>query len=256
MTILSSTISGNTAEEDGGGVRVANNLTTIANSTIANNTATDGNGGGIAVRGFFFYENQQFYPADSNLNLFQSTISGNTAGGLGDGLYLYSPTPVPLRAGAAPEEGKNAAKEAEDKKANLAADAAADVRTASVGTITINGTIISANVGGEDIATDDSASVTADHSLFGGVGSNITVSGAGNQTGVNNPGLGALANNGGPTLTMALLTGSPALDAGPAAVDTFAGNTFDQRGAGHPRVVNGVVDIGAYELELIGLFTG
>jgi hypothetical protein len=57
-------------------------------------------------------------------------------------------------------------------------------------------------------------------------------------------------------MTMKLLTGSPALDAGPASVPSFAGNSFDQRGAGFPRVVNGRVDIGAYEAELEGLFTG
>ena len=36
----------------------------------------------------------------------------------------------------------------------------------------------------------------------------------GNQVGVADPGLGTLANNGGPTETIALLAGSPAIDAG------------------------------------------
>jgi hypothetical protein len=254
VTILNSTISGNTASSDGGGVAVANSVMTIANSTIANNTAAD-NGGGIAVHGFYLYTQG---PRDSTLNLIQTTISGNTAGALGDGLYLYAPITPPVRAGAnAPHDtGKNAAKEAEERKADLKAHATAGVGTASVGTVTITGTNISANVGGGAVATGDTAAVTADHSLFGGVGANVTVSGAGNQTGVNTPGLGPLADNGGPTLTMKLLTGSPALDAGPNPVESFTGNEFDQRGAGHPRVINGVVDIGAYEAELAALFTG
>ena len=66
------------------------------------------------------------------------------------------------------------------------------------------------------------------------------------------PLLGPLANNGGPTQTMALLPGSPAIDAGSNALAVDAnGNplTTDQRGAGFPRIVNGTVDIGAYEFS-------
>ena len=52
--------------------------------------------------------------------------------------------------------------------------------------------------------------------------------------------LGPLTNNGGPTLTHALLPGSPALDAGD---DSLTGT--DQRG--FPRRSGAQVDIGAYE---------
>jgi hypothetical protein len=55
--------------------------------------------------------------------------------------------------------------------------------------------------------------------------------------------LGPLANNGGPTLTMGLLAGSPALGAGSNPNEY----TNDQRGPGFPRVVNGSVDIGAFQ---------
>ncbi len=57
------------------------------------------------------------------------------------------------------------------------------------------------------------------------------------------PLLAPLANNGGRTLTHALLPGSPAIDAGNNA-HAWA---FDQRGPGFPRVVNGRADIGAFE---------
>ena len=64
-----------------------------------------------------------------------------------------------------------------------------------------------------------------------------------------NPLLAALANYGGPTQTYALLPGSPALDAGDnAAASALA---LDQRGAGFPRVVNGVVDMGALESPVL-----
>lgn len=60
--------------------------------------------------------------------------------------------------------------------------------------------------------------------------------------------LGPLQNNGGPTSTMALLAGSPAINAGdPAYIYPF---TEDQRGAGFNRIVAGRVDIGAFEVQL------
>jgi hypothetical protein len=53
--------------------------------------------------------------------------------------------------------------------------------------------------------------------------------------------LGPLQNNGGPTLTHALLAGSPAIDAGPTNSPPY----FDQRGA--PRPFGAADDIGAFE---------
>jgi hypothetical protein len=69
-----------------------------------------------------------------------------------------------------------------------------------------------------------------------------TVSGY-NLCGVNAPWLGPLANNGGPTQTMALLAGSPAIDAGANP----GGLATDQRGAGFTRTAGARTDIGAYE---------
>ena len=66
------------------------------------------------------------------------------------------------------------------------------------------------------------------------------------------PDLGPLQNNGGPTETMAIPMGSPAMGAAsvPLAVDptTQKPLAYDQRGPGYPRTVDGKVDIGAYEL--------
>ncbi len=47
---------------------------------------------------------------------------------------------------------------------------------------------------------------------------------------------------------MALLPGSPAIDAGNIALIP-GGVTTDQRGTGYPRIVNGTVDIGAFEYD-------
>jgi hypothetical protein len=59
------------------------------------------------------------------------------------------------------------------------------------------------------------------------------------------PQLGPLQDNGGLTQTMALLCGSPAIDAG----DNTDAPDFDQRGEGYPRIVNGIIDLGAYEVQ-------
>jgi hypothetical protein len=62
-----------------------------------------------------------------------------------------------------------------------------------------------------------------------------------------NPQLQPLANNGGPTLTHALLPTSPAIDAGHPTVF----EPFDQRGVPRPA---GASDIGAFELQTTSVF--
>ena len=69
------------------------------------------------------------------------------------------------------------------------------------------------------------------------------LSGPGSASGLD-PKLGPLANNGGPTLTLALLPGSPAIDAG----NTAAAPPTDQRGV--PRTYGQAADIGAFEYWL------
>lgn len=68
--------------------------------------------------------------------------------------------------------------------------------------------------------------------------------GAGDQIN-SNPRLdsGGLRNNGGPTQTIALLPGSPAIDRG----DNSKAPTTDQRGVIRPQPAGGLVDIGAFE---------
>jgi len=57
--------------------------------------------------------------------------------------------------------------------------------------------------------------------------------------------LGPLAYNGGTTATHKLMTFSPAIDAGSNA----GSESYDQRGAGFPRVIGSSADIGAFELN-------
>jgi hypothetical protein len=79
---------------------------------------------------------------------------------------------------------------------------------------------------------DDGCNLSSDGTcIFTNVGSLNSV----------DPKLGPLANNSGPTLTMALLAGSPAIDAG----DNAAAPPTDQRGIRRP--YGAAADIGAYE---------
>jgi hypothetical protein len=61
------------------------------------------------------------------------------------------------------------------------------------------------------------------------------------------PLLGALADNGGPTQTMALGAGSPAIDAN---TESCPPPLIDQRGVARPQGV--ACDIGAFELQPVG----
>jgi hypothetical protein len=59
--------------------------------------------------------------------------------------------------------------------------------------------------------------------------------------------LGPLQDNGGPTLTHALLPGSPAINAGDP--NFTPPPLYDQRGPGFDRIVKGRIDIGSFELQ-------
>lgn len=87
--------------------------------------------------------------------------------------------------------------------------------------------------------------VSAGHNLIGDSAGSSGF-GASDITGIANPLLGPLADNGGPTPTHALLAGSPALEAGDDTVLVAPHDlTTDQRG--QPRRMGYHVDIGAFE---------
>ena len=127
--------------------------------------------------------------------------------------------------------------------------------------VTLENTIIANNTAANGVGDttgaptpgpDVDGTVTSNgHNLIGNVTEATGFSGTGDLTGAN-PMLDSLADNGGPTKTMKLLTGSDAIDAGVAS-----GATFDQRGKSRtyddPGVPNEATsdgtDIGAFELQ-------
>jgi hypothetical protein len=117
--------------------------------------------------------------------------------------------------------------------------------SSSKATVTINNTIVADN-GAPDVSIF--GAITGSHNLIqdGSGGLSDTLTG--------DPKLGPLADNGGSTQTIALLSGSPAIDAGdksliPNDPNTGKQYTTDQRGAGFNRVVGKSVDIGAFEVQ-------
>ena len=200
LTVTNSTLSGNSADYFGGGILNYEGTLTVTNSTLSGNSA--GEGGGIDNAGGLWVAN--------------STLSRNSAqfgGGIENGGTL-TVTDSTLSGNSASSEGGGI-----------------DLVGA---TLTLANTIVAGNSAptGPDV---DGTVASLGYNLIGNSsgGSGFAAS---DLLGVS-PLLGPLQNNGGPTQTMALLPGSPAIDAGSNYL-VPSGITTDQRG--DPRDVNGV----------------
>ncbi len=119
-------------------------------------------------------------------------------------------------------------------------------------TVTIQDTILNAGASGENIYNDSGAVTSQGYNLSSDNGGGFLTA-TGDQINTN-PMLGPLQDNGGPTFTHALLSGSPAIDKGDPNFNPNDFNPpmlYDQRGPGFPRVVNNRIDIGAFEVQTI-----
>jgi hypothetical protein len=237
FSITNSTISGNSVgmDEQGGGIGIRDASGTIQGSTISGNT-TGGEGGGIAFQA-------------GNLTMINCTVANNHAG-YGGGLYL-----------ATYSEGTNTQKVSIQSctiAGNTATQGAGGIVNES-GTTTLKNTIVAQNKlqreGGTTIADlfnsssqeeEGGATITATYSLIQAPGTALSAGSNHNILG-QDPHLGALAFNGGPTQTMALLPGSHAINAGDP--NFRPPPSTDQRGPGFVRVFGGRIDIGAFELQ-------
>ena len=111
-------------------------------------------------------------------------------------------------------------------------------------TVSLANTILKSGTGG-NIANNSGTVTSLGYNLSNDNGGGY-LTGPGDQINTN-PLLGPLQDNGGPTLTHALLPGSPAIDRGNP--NFTPPPNYDQRGPGFPRVVNGRIDIGSFEVQ-------
>jgi hypothetical protein len=238
---------------DGGGARggaiFTDGGTLIINTaTFANNSALGGNGGnggqtdggcGMHGAGGLAYGGAIANNYLATVNIKHGTISLNNAQAGNTGVNQGGASKPPrlvaegtgggIRVGPGPMTLENTI-----IAGNTAANGAGDTTGAPIPGPDVDGPVTSNG-----------------HNLLGNATEATGFTGTGDQTGAD-PMLQALADNGGPTQTMKLSTGSPAIDAGVAA-----GATFDQRGKPRtyddPGVANtggsDGTDIGAFELQ-------
>jgi len=243
LSVSNSTFSGNSAANDGGGIENVFSQVTVSASTFSGNSAGH-DGGGIYV------------DTSTTLNIYNSTLAANSAGYDGGGIYfwggIYSSN-VPHRALTNVTFTANRCNSS--GSAGTGGGICSDPSTQMP--LTLNNTIVAGNFNGPTPgATPDDITGTLDSaSAFNLIGTG----GSGglqdrsvdpvhnNQVDVADPGLGPLGDYGGPTLTIPLLAGSPAIAAGEKALLV---DTTDQRGPGFPRTYQDTIDIGAFESQL------
>ncbi|HEX4703896.1 MAG TPA: fibronectin type III domain-containing protein, partial [Pseudonocardiaceae bacterium] len=240
LNLSTSTFTGNTGQE--GGAVFNQKTATITNDIFSGNTATIYGGGALlnaagtmTVTGSTFTGNTGpgggAIDNDTTLNISNSTFYGNTGGTNGGGAIdnfgTTTVTQTTFTGNSSPYG------------ANILNYTGFSLKISM--SIVANGQGGGPNCGGGQPVIDsgynlDTATscgfATANHSL--------------NST---SPQLGPLANNGGPTQTMALPAGSPAVDVIPASTSGCTGTT-DQRGTTRPQ--GSGCDIGAYELVQTG----
>jgi hypothetical protein len=271
LTITDSLISGNSASQNGGGL--ANALTaTISNSIVSGNTAHDGGGLSNSSVMYVLYStvarNTAYMTAGivsgvvlnqgSTLTVSSSTISDNSStSSFGSGRIAGEPfTELTVT---------------NSTISNNSTEGYGGGINGAYGLTLSNSTIVGNSAffaGGincgnghlrDNIIAKNTATTSPDvYGYLGSQGHNLIGDGTGgwafdasDLVGTSDnpidPMVGALNNNGGPTETMALLAGSPAIDAG----DNTDAPAWDQRGPGYPRITSDdpVIDIGAFEVQ-------
>lgn len=212
LTVTNSTISGNAAGYGGGGVENYFGTLTMTNSTISGNSASDS--GGV-------------YNGDgSTFTLTNSTISGNTSSSHAGGVETtagstFTMTNSTITGNRASSDGGGVFHHGD--------------------ILTLTRTLVSGNTASTGSEISASGTVTAnDFNLFGHdndagvVGFSPGVTDLVPSVAINAILDPLLSDNGGPTLTHALVPGSPAIDASPADADC---EPTDQRGVFRPQGV-------------------
>jgi len=264
LTVTNSTFSGNSASYYGGGISNINGTLTVTNSTFSGNSASI-IGGGIYNQGALTVTNSTFSEnsatggggiynnGSGTLTITNSSFYWNFAddgGGNGTGGGVRNAGTLTITNSSFFENSADYGGGVYNSGGTLTVtNSTFSGNSASYGggilnysTTTLKNTIVANSTGGGDCY----GAITADAYNLDSDGS---CGGATQKTSLE-INLGALADNGGPTQTFALLPGSAAIDAGDDTVcdDNPGPNNLDQRGV--TRVGNGAhCDIGAFEAE-------
>ncbi len=246
LTVTDSTFAGNFADAFGGALQ-NDGTATISDSTFSSNSSNDG--GGAIMNRF-------------HLTVSGCTFNGNSVGAIGRGgaIMNYFATATitnstfvnnsAVLGGALDNYYSTASHGASPAIANLtdltitgSSGGGIDNEGDITGYLTLINSLIAGNSGGDMVGLVNPFGSTNNLIGDGSQASGISNGSSGNQVGTStnpiNAKLGTLASNGGPTQTVALLAGSPALNGGSGAATTDT----DQRGVprGH------MMDIGAYQ---------
>jgi hypothetical protein len=229
LALTNCTVTGNSANGTypvgfGGGVCSSSGALSLTNCTVSGNSATYC--GGVSVNG-------------GTASLINCTVSGNSANVAGGLVAINAGTATLI----------NCTISGNSATSGFGSYGGLYAQYFSGSTITLGNTIVAGNtpadVGDGGFGT---AFISKGNNLIGDTNGTIgwVSSDLTGTTTLINPVLAPLDSYGGPTQTLALLPGSPAIAAGNTAL-LPAGLTTDQRGL--PRVVNGSVDIGAFESQ-------
>ncbi|MGD8759407.1 MAG: choice-of-anchor Q domain-containing protein [Anaerolineales bacterium] len=230
MSINASQVRDHLMTPKGGGIWNVSGTLTIQDTTISGNEVSMW-GGGLMNN------------MDATVFMERSTISGNTADIRGAGIFNEGEihmTNCTVSGNAAPEGagiGNNGWMRL--SSVTVANNNPDGISSINVGMTNLLNTIVGSNASTDCAGTDF---ITLGHNLDSD-GSCMLIPASGDLVAAA-PLLGPLAANGGPTLTHALLPGSPAIDTGAGGGDCLA---TDQRGV--PRPQGPACDIGAYEVE-------
>jgi predicted outer membrane repeat protein len=224
LTVSNSTLSGNKAISGGGLYNNGSRLMTLNACTLAGNSAREG--------GAIFNE--------VHATLTNCTLANNKASTYGGALYVSSDGLITM-----------AYCTVSLNSATYGGGIYISFSRPGLMSLGLFDTIVAGNTASISDPDIDGAVATADHNLVGdATGSSGIVNGVngnivgGNGNPVINALLGPLQNNGGPTETMALLAGSPAL----GHADNSKAPAADQRGITRGDEAGEATDIGAFEL--------
>ena len=231
LTISGLTITNGNVTDSFGGGILNTGTLTVTNSTLSGNSAT-GVGGGLTDFGGGIFNT-------GTLTVTNSTLSGNSATGVGvvsgsgGGIFNDLGTVTVTNSTMS------------GNSASFAGGGIYNWNPSSGATLTIGDTILNAGASGANIVNDRGTITSLGYNLSSDDGGGF-LTGPVDQINTA-PMLGPLQNNGGPTFTHALLAGSPAINMGNP--NFTPPPDYDQRGPGYPRVVSNRIDIGAFEVQ-------